>query len=306
MTESQKDYLKELINDSSSRIYFDESMKKHTSFKIGGLAECLIKIRDISTLEEVLHFAKRKNIPTTLIGNGSNVLVLDRGIKGITIQIDIQKIEIKEDNSKAYITVGAGNKLIGLAYTLLDREYTGLEELSNIPGTIGGAVSMNAGAHGKEMKDIVKQVVYLDENGEKKIMLNENANFGYRHSIFLDKDYVIIEVTICLEKGNKKTIKQKMEQYATYRKKNQPIEYPSSGSTFKRGEGFFTSKLIDECGLKGYSVGGAEVSKKHAGFIINKGNATAQDVLELVNIIKDKVYKKFGKKIELEMRIIGE
>ena len=165
---------------------------------------------------------------------------------------------------------------------------------------------MNAGAHGKEMKDIVTKIKYLDENFQEKVITNEEANFSYRHSIFSEKNYIILEVKLKLEKGNKENIKNIMEEFAKKRKESQPLEYPSAGSTFKRGNNFITAKLIDEAGLKGYKIGGAEVSTKHAGFVINKGNATAQDVLSLVKYVQDKVFEKFEKRIELEMKIIGE
>jgi UDP-N-acetylmuramate dehydrogenase len=220
--------------------------------------------------------------------------------------IKLEKIDIEEKENKMQITVGAGEKIGKLAQICLQKEISGLEELSGIPGTIGGAVRMNAGAHGREMKDIVKKVKCIDYKGEEKEFTNEELEFNYRSSIFKKEKYIITEVTLELQKGQKKEIKTKMDEYATYRKEKQPIEYPSAGSTFKRGDDFITAKLIDEAGLKGYSIGDAEVSIKHSGFIINKGNATAEDVLTLVEHIKDKVYEKFNKKIELEIEIIGE
>ena len=302
MTDEQKKILREEIIKSPSEIYWNEPMKKHTTFKNGGVAEVLIKIKDLETLIHTCKFAKKENLPITILGNGSNILVLDKGIKGITIILQMTKFKI--DNN--IITVDAGSKMMGIANSIMNKGLTGFEELSGIPGTVGGAVYMNAGAHGKEMKDVVTSITYLDENLEIKKMKNEDADFKYRHSIFSNKDYVILEVTIKLEKGNKEEIKEKMNQYAQYRKENQPIEFPNAGSTFKRGDGFITAKLIDDCGLKGYSIGGAQVSTKHAGFIINKGEATAQDVLSLVEYVQGKVYKKYQKKIELEMKIIGE
>ena len=306
MTTTQKDNLKNLIQDTSSSIKFDEPMKKHTTFKIGGPAECLIAVKEIETLKKVLIFAKTENVSITVLGNGSNVLVLDGGIDGITIQIAIQTLKIQdEENAKQTVIVGAGNKVIELAYQMLENSITGMEELSGVPGTIGGAVYMNAGAHGKEMKDIVKEIKCLDDNNNIITLTNKEAEFGYRHSAFSKNKYIITEVTLELEKGNKNEIKQKMNTYSETRKSSQPIEFPSSGSTFKRGSDFITAKLIDDAGLKGYSIGGAEVSTKHAGFVINKGNATAKDVLNLTEHVKKVIYEKFGKKIELEMKIIG-
>lgn len=291
---------------SKNNISYQESMRKHTTFKIGGPAECFIKIDKIEDLKEVLSFAQENKIAITIIGNGSNVLVLDQGIKGITLMIKLEKVEIQEKDEKIQITVGAGEKLGKLAQICLQKEITGFEELSGIPGTIGGAVRMNAGAHGREMKDIVKTVKCVDYQGKEKEFINEEMQFDYRSSIFKKEKYIITEVVLELQKGQKEEIKAKMDEYTTYRKEKQPIEYPSAGSTFKRGNDFITAKLIDEAGLKGYAIGDAEVSTKHSGFVINKGEATAKDVLALVEYIKDKVYEKFNKKIELEIEIVGE
>ena len=289
-----------------NKILYQEPMKKHTTFKIGGPAECFIKIDKLEELKKVLEVANQNNIPITIIGNGSNVLVSERGISGITLMIKLEKIEIQTEKGAIQITVGAGEKLGKLSQICLQNEITGLEELSGIPGTIGGAVRMNAGAHGREMKDIIKTVKCIDYQGKEKEFTNQELEFEYRSSIFKKEKYIITEVTLALEKGKKEEIKAKMHEYATYRKEKQPIEYPSAGSTFKRGNDFITAKLIDEAGLKGYAIGDAEVSTKHSGFIINKGHATADEVLALVKYIKATVYKKFEKKIELEIEVIGK
>lgn len=289
-----------------NKIFYQEPMKKYTTFKIGGPAECLIKIDNLEDLKEIIKFASKNHLSTTIIGNGSNLLVLDKGIEGLTLMIKLEKVDIQEINETFQVTVGAGEKLGKLAQICLQKEIAGLEELSGIPGTIGGAVRMNAGAHGKEMKDIIKTVKCIDEQGNEKEFLNQELEFEYRSSIFKKEKYIITEVILALQKGKKEEIKAKMNEYATYRKEKQPIEYPSAGSTFKRGSDFITAKLIDEAGLKGYAIGDAEVSTKHSGFVINKGKATAKDVLELIEYIKDKVYKKFQKKIELEIEVIGK
>lgn len=291
---------------AKEKIFYQESMKKHTTFKIGGPAECLIKIDHIADLKEVLIFTNQNKIPITIIGNGSNLLVLDKGIKGITLKIKLEKIEFQPKKEMIQVTVGAGEKLGKLAQICLQNEITGLEELSGIPGTIGGAVRMNAGAHGKEMKDIVKTVKCVDYEGKEKEFTNQELEFEYRTSMFKKQKYIITEVTLALQKGKKSEIKRKMDEYMTYRKEKQPIEYPSAGSTFKRGEDFITAKIIEDANLKGYARGDAEVSTKHSGFIINKGNATAEDILKLVTEIQDIVYEKFKKKIELEIEVIGE
>ena len=289
------------------RILYGEPMGKYTSFKIGGPAECLIKIKSTEELKKVLELASKNNIPITVIGNGSNVLVLDEGISGITLMIKIEGVSFQTlDDEKFIVKVGAGEKIAKVGRMFLNNSFTGFEEISGIPGTFGGAVRMNAGAHGKEMKDIVKNVTCVDYFGNEKVFNNQEMKFEYRRSILKEEKYIVTEVEIELEKGDAEEIKAKMDEYAKFRKEKQPLEYPSAGSTFKRGEDFITAKLIDEAGLKGYSVGDAEVSTKHAGFVINKGNATAKDVLELINKVKEEVYKKFQKKIELEVEIIGK
>ena len=289
------------------RILYGEPMGKYTSFKIGGPAECLIKIKSTEELKKVLELASKNNIPITVIGNGSNVLVLDEGISGITLMIKIEGVSFQTlDDEKFVVKVGAGEKIAKVGRMFLNNSLTGFEEISGIPGTFGGAVRMNAGAHGKEMKDIVKSVTCIDYFGNEKTFSNQDMKFKYRKSVLKEEKYIVTEVEIELEKGKQEEIKAKMNEYAKFRKEKQPLEYPSAGSTFKRGEDFITAKLIDEAGLKGYSVGDAEVSTKHAGFVINKGNATAKDVLELINKVKEEVYKKFQKKIELEVEIIGK
>lgn len=322
--------IKEMIEKSNlkidkEKILYNEPMKKYTTFKVGGPAECLIKISSKKDLKEILKFANENNIQITVLGNGSNVLVQDKGIKGITLIIKIEKIEIenqaenlnnnkgknKEENSgnnntKVKIKLGAGEKIAKVGIKFSKEGLTGFEEISGIPGTIGGAVRMNAGAHGREMKDVIKTVKCLDYYGNEKTFTNEEMNFGYRTSILKTEKYIATEVEIELDKGNSEEIKEKMDMYKEKRKNSQPLEYPSAGSTFKRGEDFITAKLIDEAGLKGTKVGDAEVSRKHGGFIINKGNATASDILELVQIIKNKIYEKYQKKIELEVEVLGE
>lgn len=302
--------LKQLINEKSkiniNKVKFNEQMSKHTTFKIGGIAECFIKVDTLEELKEILRFVKDNNINLTIIGNGSNLLVLDKGIKGITLKINIKKLAIEIQENCVEVTVGAGNSNVELAQKLLNEEITGFEEISGIPGTIGGAIRMNAGAYGKEMKDIVKNVTYIDYNGNTNVLENEKLEFEYRNSMFSKNKYIVLETTLILKKGKRDEIKEKMEEYSNARKEKQPIEYPNAGSTFKRGEDFITAKLIDECGLKGYKIGGAEISTKHAGFVINKGNATAKDVLELTEYVKEKVYEKFQKNIELEIEIIGD
>ncbi len=281
-------------------------MKPHTSFKIGGTADLFIKVETEEELIQVLEYAKEKELPITIIGNGSNILVSDNGIRGIVIKIDIQKEEIIEKQGIVEVKVGSGVKLMKLAIELLNREISGFEELSGIPGTIGGAIYMNAGAYGIEMKDIVVETKCMDYSGNIFIFSNKEQCFGYRTSLFCKNEYIILETTLKLSKGKKEKIQTKMNEYKVKRNKTQPIEYPSAGSSFKRQEGIITAKLIDECGLKGFKIGGAMVSEKHAGFIVNIGNATAKNVLDLIEYIKKKVYEKFKVEIKEEIRVLGE
>ena len=294
------------IDIPKENIKYDEPMSKHTSFKVGGLAECYVKIDDVNQLKQLLDLAQKNKIPYFILGNGSNILVTDNGVKGIVIQINIKKYEILQKENCIEATIGAGNKLSEIAQKFLKEEITGFEELSGIPGTFGGAIKMNAGAHKKEMKDIVDSVTVLDENNNLLVLKNEDLQFEYRHSILFDKKYIVIEIKLVLYKGNYDQIKEKMDEYTKYRIEKQPIEYPSAGSTFKRGTNYITAKLIDEANLKGYTIGGAQVSEKHAGFIINKGNATAKDILELIEYVKEKVYETSKEKIDLEVEIVGE
>ena len=291
---------------TKERIKQNEPMSKHTSFKIGGPAEFFIKILSIEELQKILEFAKKEKIKITILGNGSNILVSDKGIQGIVIKTNLKEITIKnKEQNKVEITTDDAVPIGMLAQKLLKQEITGFEEISGIPGTIGGAILMNAGAHGKEMKDIITEITAIDYNGQLHTFTNEQAEFTYRNSIFSSGKYIILQAKMMLVKGNTKDIKAKMDEYAQYRKDKQPIEYPSAGSTFKRGDNFITAKLIDEAGLKGYSIGGAKISEKHAGFIINTGGATAQNVLDLAKYVTDKVYEKFGKKIEFEIKVLG-
>ena len=295
------------LNIPKENIKYNEPMSKHTSFKVGGPAECFIKIQTIEELKEITNFIQKNKINSVIIGNGSNILVTDKGIKGIVLQICIKKYEIaKLDEVKIKATIGAGNKMSEIAQKFLKEEITGFEELSGIPGTIGGAIKMNAGAHKKEIKDILESVTILDEDNKLRELTNEELHLEYRRSILFEKKYIVIEAKFNLQKGKYKEINSKMQEYKKYRQEKQPIEYPSAGSTFKRGENYITAKLIDDAGLKGYTIGGAQVSEKHAGFVINKGNATAKDILELIEYIKEKVYKTSKEKINLEIEVIGE
>ena len=294
------------LNISKEKIKYNEPMAKHTSFKIGGPAQCFINAEIVEEIKQICKVASKNDINLTIIGNGSNLLVTDNGINGIVVKVNIKKFELEFSNDDVSLIVGAGNKLGEIAQKLLRNEITGFEFAAGIPGTIGGAVRMNAGAYGKEMKDIVETVKYMDYDGNIYEKSNKDLEFEYRKSMFAKNKFIILEAKLKLQKGNAQYIKDKMLEFEQSRKQKQPLEFPSAGSTFKRGTDFITAKLIDDAGLKGYRVGGAMVSTKHAGFVVNENNATAQDVLNLVKHIKQEVYKKFNKKIELEIQVIGE
>ncbi len=304
MDEELIESLSRFINKDN--ILVDEPMKKHTTFKIGGPADYFIKVKNIDTLKKLLTFTKERNIPLHIIGNGSNLLVLDKGVRGIVAKLDFKKTEIIKKDNYSLVTVSADIMGSSLSRKVAKQGLKGMEFLSGIPCTIGGAVRMNAGAYKQEIKDTLVSAKYLDENGEIVEKLNDELHFGYRTSMFEDKPYIIIEATFKLEHGDKEEIEKKIEDMTIARREKQPIEYPSAGSTFKRKGDIITAKLIDDCGLKGYTIGGAAVSLKHAGFIINKNNATAKDVLKLVKIVKRRVFAKYNIEIELEMLILGE
>lgn len=284
----------------TKQILCDEPMKNHTSFKVGGKADFYIIAKTIDDIKWVLEISKKHNIQLTIVGNGTNLLVLDNGIRGIVLRPNLHNIEINEN----MIKTGAGALLTIVSKRAADSGLKGLEFAYGIPGTIGGAIRMNAGAYGGEMKDIVQETTYITRNGE--IHTITEHEFSYRNSIFSRMNVIILETILRLETGNKEEIKANMDKYLHSRKENQPLDMPNAGSTFKRGDGFITSKLIDEAGLKGYRIGGAEVSTKHAGFIVNKGNATANDILKLIQYVKEQVNEKFQKEIELEIVVIGE
>ena len=284
----------------------NEPMSKHTSLKIGGIADYFIKVKSVDELKNILELTNRNKIKTTIVGNGTNLLVKDAGIRGVVIKLELNEFKIKKTANEILITVGSGMTLAALAAIALKEEISGLEFLAGIPGTIGGAIRMNAGAYGSEMKDIVVKTRYMTYDGKIKTLDLDEHEFMYRNSIFSKLNVFIIDTTIRVKKGNKEEIESKMNEYSMSRKRSQPLEYPNAGSTFKRKEGIITAKLIDECGLKGFNVGDAEVSTKHAGFIVNKGKATAKDFLELVEYIKKEIKNKTGLDIELEILVIGE
>ena len=304
-------------------VKYNEPMSKHTSFRVGGNADIFAMVDSEEKLIKVIEMAKNTSMPITIVGNGTNLLVKDGGIRGLVIKyiandysimdtdelLDKGNFDKNEENINKYkiVTVSSGMTNARLAKILLDNSLTGFEFLAAVPGTIGGALVMDAGAYGGEIKDIVLKTKYIDlDTNEIKVIENKEHKFEYRKSIFQTLNCIVLETTLKLQIGNKEQIEEKMQEYSKKRRESQPLDMPSAGSTFKRGEDFITAKLIDESGLKGYSIGGAEVSPKHAGFIVNKGSATAKDIIDLINYVKEKVYEKFGKEIHEEVKIIGE
>lgn len=278
-----------------------EPMKNHTTFRIGGPAKHFYMPASVEELILVIEACRKSNEKYMILGNGSNVLFMDQGYDGVIIQIYSNMNSIKIEDDVIYAEAGA--LLSKVASFARDNELTGMEFAAGIPGTLGGAVVMNAGAYGGEMKDIIEYVDILEEDLTVKRYLCDEMEFGYRHSI-VEGSKVVLGAAIKLAKGDVESINKKMAELKEARVSKQPLEYPSAGSTFKRPEGYFAGKLIEDSGLKGYSVGGAMVSTKHSGFVINYDNATSSDVLTLISDVQNVVYDKYGVKLEPEVRII--
>lgn len=285
---------------SEDLIFENEPMKKHTTFRAGGNASFFATP---CNEEQIVALMKElKGIPHMFVGNGSNILFTDKGYDGVVIQIGSRFSEITVNGNE--ITAQSGALLSKVANVALENGLGGMEFAAGIPGSVGGAVAMNAGAYGGEMKDIVVLSTCVDETGN--ILEVEDHDFSYRHSLFSDKNLLVLKTTVRLMPGNKDEIKAQMMELSKRRKDKQPLEYPSAGSTFKRPEGHFAGKLIEDAGLKGYRFGGAMVSEKHAGFVINYDNATATDILNVMDHVKKEVYMRFGVELEPEVKIVGE
>ncbi len=288
-----------------AEVEFNAQMRKYTSFKCGGMVKLLLIPYSLSGLVDLYDFCRKFSVKPLILGNGSNVLVSDRGFGGVAIKVgrQIGKIELIDEDT-IYCEAGASMK--SLCLFALDNSLSGLEFAFGIPGTLGGAVYMNAGAYGGEMKDVLESVDCVDLNGNVVTFSKEELGLEYRKSVFAENGYLIISAKLKLKKGNRDEIKAEMDDKMARRKEKQPLEYPSAGSTFKRPEGYFAGALIEQSGLKGYTVGGAQVSEKHAGFVINKNKATATDIITLIHNVQDKVYDNFGVMLETEVKIIGE
>ena len=296
---------KELLNIlDEENIKVDEPMKKHISFKVGGPADFLVKPKTEEELRNVVEIAKKENVPFIVIGNGSNLLVKDGGIRGIVIELSDNFNNYEIDGNIIKAQSGALLAIIGR--NAMKNSLTGFEFAAGIPGTLGGALAMNAGAYGGEMKQVVKTVRLMDRDGNIFELSNEEMKFEYRRSLLTTKDYIVLSAVIELQPGNVEEIKEIMADYSNRRSTKQPLNFPSAGSTFKRPEGHFAAKLIDDCGLRGLNLRGAQVSDKHCGFVINSGGATAKDILDLMFIVKSTVNAKFGIMLEEEVKILGE
>lgn len=296
-------YIEELKNICGT-VLLNEPMSLHTSFRTGGPAEVFIKAESTENIISAIDIAKKYNKQYIITGNGSNILVKDGGIDGIVINIGNEMSKIKCDGTKIYAQAGA--MLSVLATAAADEELTGLEFASGIPGTVGGAVFMNAGAYDGEIKDVIEYADVIDSEGNIHRLIKDELELSYRHSVIDDKNMIVVGAMFNLNKGIKKNITDKMADFAKRRRDKQPLNYPSAGSTFKRPEGYFAGKLIEDSGLKGKTVGGAQVSEKHAGFVVNIGNATSSDIIALMDGCIETVYNKFGVKLEPEVRILGK
>lgn len=284
-------------------VRINEPMKRHTSFKVGGDAAWFAVPETVEELKAVLRACEKADMPWYVIGRGSNLLVSDCGYPGVIISTaKLDKLEIEGTT----VTAGAGVSLSRAASAAYQAGLTGLEFAAGIPGSVGGACVMNAGAYGSEMKHVLKTVTVLTRDGHVKTLLAEELELGYRTSVIPKEGYLVLEAEMVLTEGVQEEIKAVMDDLASRRKEKQPLEYPSAGSTFKRPEGFFAGKLIEDAGLKGFSVGGAQVSEKHAGFVINKGDAKAADIYNLCKAVEQKIMEQFGVKLEMEVKMLGE
>ncbi|MCH5254308.1 MAG: UDP-N-acetylmuramate dehydrogenase [Lachnospiraceae bacterium] len=296
------DYIEGII--PKERILLEEPMSRHTTFKVGGEAKCMLLIEKEEELIRLIPYLNRIEQDYFLLGNGSNLLVGDRGYRGIIMKLGegMNKIAVEGE----CIRVQAGALLSQTAVAAKDAGLSGMEFAAGIPGTVGGGIVMNAGAYGGEMKQITRSVKVMDQEGKILILDNDTMEFGYRTSIIKNRPFVVLEVELQLKAGNKEEIQLKMEELMEKRRSKQPLNFPSAGSTFKRPEGYFAGKLIMEAGMRGYRIGGAQVSEKHCGFIVNAGKATAADIREVIEEVQERVKKRFNVMLEPEVIFLGD
>lgn len=281
----------------------NERLSDHISFKVGGPCPLLIEPKNENQLKDIITEIRKENIPFAVLGNGTNVLVSDEGIDKVIVKIGDEMTRLSLEGEDV-ISCSAGTKVVTLCKFALEKSLSGLEFAYGIPGTCGGAVFMNAGAYGGEVKDVLSEITYLTPDSELKTMSAEEAELSYRHSVFKENGCIVVSAKFKLKKAPKEEIKNAMTDFLSRRKDKQPLEYPSAGSTFKRPEGYYAGALIEQCGLKGKTVGGAQISEKHAGFLINKNNATAKDITDLINLTRETVKKETGVTLEPEVIIL--
>lgn len=290
---------------SKDKIRYQEPMKKHTTAKVGGPCDCMVVPTCMEDIIQAVAYATKKEIPYHIIGNGSNLLVRDGGIDGMIIKIGNKFSQITQLENNT-VEVLSGCSMPRLAIYAKSKELTGLEFSCGIPGTIGGGIRMNAGAYGSEMANVVEEVTYLDEKNQIHTLPKEKLQYSYRHSIFCEHPtWIILSAKIALKKGIKEEIEKQMKENNEARHQKQPLEFPNAGSTFRRPEGYFVGKLVQDAGLRGFRIGDAQVSEKHTGFVVNLGNATFKDFEAVISHIQEEVYKKFGVRLQTEIEIIG-
>lgn len=288
----------------AEQIFREEPMRNHTTFRIGGNAEVFAAPGTLEGIRGVLRICREQDIECQVIGNGSNLLVSDGGVRGVVLQIYRNYSDIRIEGNRMWVQAGA--LLSKAAAAAAEHSLTGLEFASGIPGTMGGAVTMNAGAYGGEMKDVLERVKVLDGEGNLLEFAAEELELGYRTSLIQKKEYVVVEAALVLAPAEQQKIYDRMEELKEARREKQPIEFPSAGSTFKRPEGYFAGKLIMDAGLRGYCVGDAQVSEKHCGFVINRGTASAADIMALVTHVQEEVFRQFGVHLEMEIKKLGD
>ncbi len=302
MSASMYDYIRTIVPEE--RLLFHEPMSRHTTFRVGGEAECMAVVETKEELSQLVSYLGRIEQDYFVLGNGSNLLVGDKGYRGIILKLGPKLSAVGVE--KNHIAAGAGVLLSKVAAVARDAGLSGLEFAAGIPGSMGGAIVMNAGAYGGEMKQVVQMVRVMDKEGEILTLDNDTMEFGYRTSIIRDRPFIVLGVVLKLTPGNKEEISAKMEELMKQRKSKQPLEYPSAGSTFKRPEGYYAGKLIMDAGLRGYRIGGAQVSEKHCGFVINAGGASAADIREVIEEVQERVKDRFHVRLEPEVIFLGD
>ena len=302
MSASMYEHIRTIVPEE--RLLFHEPMSKHTTFRVGGEAECMIVVETKDELAQIISYLGRLEQDYFVLGNGSNLLVGDKGYRGVIVKMGKRMGGIRVEQN--HIAVGASAPLSLVATVAKEKGLSGLEFAAGIPGTVGGAIVMNAGAYGGEMKQIVQMVRVMDKEGQILTLDNDTMEFGYRTSIIKDRPFIVLGVVLKLTPGNEEEIGAKMEELMKQRKSKQPLEYPSAGSTFKRPEGYYAGKLIMDAGLRGYRIGGAQVSEKHCGFVINAGGATAADIKEVIEEIQERVRDRFHVRLEPEVVFLGD